>query len=255
MKTKATLLTTALLALHIGAASAAVISVTERSASETFFTANATDLVNNGQSTLGSVTGSDSMTYVGAGGLPTLNNGAIGIDSGFPGFNAAALNDIALAPDGQTSFQTITLTLDTTVNTFGYDIQAVQTIAAWQGARSEQSYQLFYNTVSDATYFSLGTVNTAVGPSPVGGSTRVSFFDSVLNVPTGLAIASGVKSLQIQYYPGYASFDPFVLDSTAYREVDVIGVASVPEPSTYAMLIAGAAAVFFMRARKNQNRA
>jgi len=241
MKTKSTLLTLALLATHIGAVNAVVTNATQSNASQTFFVASTTDLMNSNQSTFLSITGSDSMTFGGgAGGLPALNNGQTG-----------ALNEIgqaALAPD-QTGFTgTITLNLNISVNTFGYEILAVQSIAAWDAIRSNQTYELFYATVSlPSNYISLGTVSTNLGF--VGGATRVSFFDSA---QTGIAIASGVSSLRLNY--SVADFANQVSESTAFREIDVIGVASVPEPGTSTLLIA-ATAVMLARFRRRNSRA
>jgi hypothetical protein len=129
------------------------------------------------------------------------------------GFAAIATNPIT------------TYDFDLSVNTFGYDITAVQVYSAWNDARSGQNYQLFYALVGDPTTFSpldVSVVATATNASVI---TRTE--DSVL----GASLLSGVSS--IRFVHATNSDAPAIPGTgTVYREFDVVGFASVPEPAT-----------------------
>jgi hypothetical protein len=125
---------------------------------------------------------------------------------------------------------TTTYNLDLSVNTFGYDITAVQAYSAWNDSRSGQNYQLFYALVSaPTTFLSLGgnVLATASGASVI---TRTE--DTVL----GASLLSGVSSIRFVHATvlngNGVAVEAVPGTGTVYRELDVEGFASIPEPAT-----------------------
>lgn len=127
---------------------------------------------------------------------------------------------------------TITFTLDTSINTAGYSLSSMRTFASWDSGRDGQSYELRCATVQDPLNFlALHTINP-YDPSD---------FDDPSNTlveltPTVGYLAANVSALQFV-------FNGFENSGTAYREFDVEGLATVPEPSAFALVFGGLALV------------
>lgn len=189
----------------------AVTYDTQLGSNQLYYPVSATDLINQGQPTPPSVV---TVNYLGLAGsnVAAMTDGWVGTASSNPTI-AFDYNDAT--PGAWTT----TYTLDTTVNTLGYDITSIQSFSGWTEWRSGQRYTVSYNTVSNPTFISLGTYQVDVN----GGSSRITLYN-----PGGL-LASGVKSLQFDFSKGVTEY--------VYREIDVFGSASVPEPGTAAMLI------------------
>lgn len=139
-----------------------------------------------------------------------------------------------------------TYTLDTTVNTFGYDISEILIFSGWN-ALSDQKYDLYYSLVGSETLTLLGSV----ADTDVGGVDNTGGNGSVLTRTyddDGAIILSGVDVLEIRTYS-----DGVVANSngTVYREFDVLGSATIPEPSAFALLagLTGFAIVMVRRRR------
>jgi len=115
---------------------------------------------------------------------------------------------------------TTTYTLDTSVNTQGYDISAIRVFSGWTDGRAGQEYQIL--TDNGSGYSLLGTVTA---PDYSDGVLLTSTYDSA-----GAAIRTGVKGIRFVQLadPSY----PLVGVGTIMREWDVEGTATVPEPST-----------------------
>jgi hypothetical protein len=128
---------------------------------------------------------------------------------------------------------TITYDLNITTNTFGYDISSIRGFGGWQdGGRDRQNYSLFYSLVGSSTFNLLGTVDYDA-PPPTGASAITSIFDTALK---------NVDSIRIEF------LSPQENGHAGYGELDVVGTASVPEPSSALLLLS--AAPWLLRRRR-----
>ncbi len=169
----------------------------------------------------------------------TINSGAFG---GFGGGTAAVLfNGVhgASGPafDGQNSAPSpnsqITFSLDLVASPLGYDLTQLDSIASWDAGRDGQEYAVEYSTVSaPGTFLSLANVPQFNPSQPFSDAhTRVRLTD------TSGVLAANVANLRY-------TFTSFESGGTAYRELDVIGTPSVPEPGEYAAVAGLALAAF-----------
>lgn len=197
----------------------------------TFTPVGTTDLANADQSTFLSIVGSGLL----AGSAADLVNGSVpGVANDMS--NRAAINNAS----------TITISFNTTVNTYGYDITGINTYAGWDSSgsgRANQDYTLTVTFVDNTTatlYTATAGDTTGLEPNNMTNSwTAVYLTDS-----TG-TMASGVKSIT------FSSFDDYKTGTTAiqYREFDVFGTASIPEPAALGLVAVCAGGIFFVRRR------
>ncbi|MBL9171085.1 MAG: hypothetical protein JNN07_25355 [Verrucomicrobiales bacterium] len=122
---------------------------------------------------------------------------------------------------------TLTFTFDTSVNTLGYSLSAIRTFASWDDGRDGQSYSVKYATVfAPSTFNTLHTI-TPYNPSGLDDPANT----LVELTPTVGYLAENVSGLQFV-------FSGFENSGTAYREVDVTGIATpIPEPSIYGVVL------------------
>jgi len=169
----------------------AAITVTQSTAtnaSQTYFTASATDLVNQGQSTFDSQWVDGYTPYAGSN-TAALNNGVVGV--------VDTTTDCALDLDGT---WTSIFHLNTATNSAGYQISQIVTLAAWADQRINQVYNVSYSTVTsnsdndNSTGFTLLTLTPQeYQPSGgIGGASRIT-----LDI-TGLA---GVNAIRFDIAP------------------------------------------------------
>ena len=203
--------------------------------SQIYYPAIATDLINSGQPTLAGVSSNNYVKWGGLGSLANLNNGTVGA-SGNTG-------DLTIDDDG-----VFTVTFDLTIDgtrPLGYSITSIQTFAGWDDARIQQAYEVWYSQVGSASYVQLGgaVTNRVDGSNPVNGSTRITIAEDTLPY-----LVTGVDSLQFRFSD---ATPPLPSDNmtTAYREVDVLGVATIPEPATMLLLLCGGGLVALRRRR------
>lgn len=156
-------------------------------------------------------------TISGGGGLSFLADGGVGVTD-----TAAAAN-----LDSEDSF---TITLDTTVNSDGYDISELFSVAGWStssGGRANQGYGVTFNLVGGGTTV-IAAQTFEANNSPTNYWTTVSLTDD-----SGL-LATGVESIVFNGFDNAnESANPSIV---VYREFDVIGTATVPEPGSLALL-------------------
>ena len=129
--------------------------------------------------------------------------------------------------------------LDLAASPLGYDISRIDSFSGWLDARAGQSYSIFFKAVGSSEFTQItpgGSGNDAVSVAASGQSlvTRV-FDDSSDLLGTGVGV--------IRFNVGYHT------RGNVWREVDVIGTPTIPEPSS--LLFLGLASLGLLR-RKNR---
>jgi len=167
----------------------------------------------------------DTYDFVGwgpTGGLPILNDGEAALPAEYVGAKAAGI-----ANDGHSW---ITYTLDTSVNTAGYDLSSIDVFHGWRDSgRDMCDYDVSFSTVAAPTTFADLYSDAQYNPASDYGRT------GVIVEPTDLA--TGVKAVRIDIYAQYGL--------KGYSEIDVVGEATpaagpvIPEPSTLAIWALG----------------
>ena len=192
--------------------------------------ASVTDLINDGQSTLANFTTSG---FAGFGNVTNLNNGTLGVPAGIG----------SVAGENADGIFSATFTLDTAVNTLGYDITGIDSHVGYDfSSRASQNYEVWYTTVGNATFTLLGTATYSPSFSGNPASTLIKWTDT-----TG-TLVSGVNALRFDIKPFNGTFGNGGNNEPAYREFDAFGVATVPEPST--LMLFGIAGGLLLRWRK-----
>ncbi|HEX8310240.1 MAG TPA: PEP-CTERM sorting domain-containing protein [Chthoniobacteraceae bacterium] len=169
-------------------------------------------------------------------GVSVLTDGAFGVAGGTPTSRAASAG---IAGQDSSPFLSITYTFNTTINAFGYNLSEINIYTGWNdNGRDNPEYNLLYSTISAPdTFLQLASVNYTDGPGNVPASIKSSVTD------TTSFVAQGVKSVRFEF-PRQEN------DWVAYRELDVIGVAAVPEPTSAMMLGIGTAGLIGMIRRR-----
>ena len=126
-----------------------------------------------------------------------------------------------------------TFTLDTTVNTRGYDISEIRTFAGWNengSALGDQKYTLYVRMTGTSAFVSLGTFTYAPFNSSdpnAASATKVTLAEDSAGM-----IATGVDAVRFVFLNhGFANVSAGV-DGTVYYEVDVIGTPTATDPIT-----------------------
>jgi hypothetical protein len=144
------------------------------------------------------------------------------------GTTGTAQNNATPDPAKVWGQDTTTYEFDLAASPQGYDIDEIRLFSGWGDGRAAQSYRIHVSTVGDASYQQLGT-DIAVNGS--GGSLLTRTYDN-----GGVPIATGVDAIQFEFYNGPQTYDG---NQTVYREFDVLGTATVPEPSTACLAALG----------------
>lgn len=143
--------------------------------------------------------------------LSRLSDGTFGNSGGDP--------DSSVLPNNTT----ITFAFNLASNPFGYSLTSIRTYAGWDSGRDGQEYSVEYSTVSaPGTFVSLYSIAQFNPEVDDDVATMVQ-----LTSNSGF-LAENVALIRF-------NFNGFENGGTAYREFDIAGTGSVPEPSTYAM--------------------
>jgi hypothetical protein len=228
----------ALIAAMLGSVSqvkaAVVLTSSWNNTTQTAFTGNvsSSDLVNNGSSSLSGVTINQTINNP-----ANVNNGS---DAGIFYYDG---NPLVLTQESYT----VVFDLDVSVNTFGYNISSINTFSGWQDGRVFQDFMVEFSVVGSSLYSSLGSFSYLA--SDVPGAFPLSANNSLwLNIVDNSGnIATGVDS--IRFTLNEVNVPGFSLLGSAYREIDVLGAATVvPEPSVMSLFIG--AVILFMALRR-----
>jgi hypothetical protein len=210
-----------------GPASAAVVA-TAATGANGFFTVSTTDLADASQSGTGT---SFSGTAVFGSAVGKVIDGGV--------YNSLGTNDT-----GETLTPTVgsTLTLNLATSLYGWNLSSIVVLTGVgpsdQWERSDHSYTIALST--DGITFGTPFINvndTTTASQALGGEVQMTIADNA-SAPLG----TGIKAVR------------FVFDNATgpgenmYREIDVLGVASVPEPST--ALLGGLGMLALLRRRR-----
>jgi len=184
------------------------------------------------QTHLAGVNSSGDFAQESAGGIPALTDGVFALNGNA---EPIATRNLNLATGANNSF--VEFALDTTVNTLGYDISSIETYGGWHdNGRDRQSFKISISLVGSDSFIDFGSINS----DPTFGTNT--------SQPTALravfpANLTGVDAVRFDFFGnqenGYAG----------YGEFDVIGLATVPEPSALAALLGGSALLLRRRRR------
>ncbi|MEP4078001.1 PEP-CTERM sorting domain-containing protein [Haloferula sp.] len=220
-------------------AAVSIVGVSNATQSTYSGDASALDLINQGQSTFSSVAYSEEPRFGGATRGNAANNGAHGAD----GANTEITFWLSAVAN---ETYTITYDLNTAVNAAGYDINSIQSIHAWtnnSGNQKNHNYTVEVSTVSGGAAFS-NIATVAYLPFSDAGQSGASKVN-ITEDDTGI-LATGVDQIRFTY----TIPDPSgVQASPTIREIDVFGVATIPEPSSTALFGLGALGLALRRRR------
>ena len=210
--------TAAMFALAPALSSAALIQTNVSNPDQQFYAlaASSSDLINGLTATTAS-----GWNLAFGGGPAQLNDGLHGANN----------------PPVQGAFSTVGATVTYNLGLgsgFGYDLTSIQSIASWSNdGYGNQAYTVEIQLAGSGLFSPLASVSNTpftTGTSTSGGATKTTLTDG-----TGVLV-SGVEFIRFTATSAGAS----VGGATVFREIDVNGVASVPEPSSLGLLSLGA---------------
>jgi hypothetical protein len=211
-----------------GPASAAVVATAAVGASGTF-TVSATDLADASQTGTGASLSTGTAVFGSA--------AAKVIDGGV--YNSQGFN---WTPETLTPSVGSTLTLNLATSLHGWDLNSIVVLTGVgptdQWERSDHSYTIALST--DGTNFGTPFINvndTTTASQASGGEVQMTIADN-----TSAPLGTGIKAVRFVFANAIGP------DQNMYREIDVLGVASVPEPS--AALLGGLGMLALLRRRR-----
>lgn len=225
MKTNSIIIPSLAALALLGASAQAAVTATAVTGANNTFTVSTTDLADTSQG------GSTSFT-----GTANYSSSAAKVIDGriYNGFGTGNTEDTLTPSVGNT------LTLNLATFALGWDISSIVVLTGvgnLQSGRSDHSYTIALST--DGTTF--GTpfinVNNTTISAAGGGEVRMTIADNP-SVPLG----TGIKAVRFVFGNAWD------YSENMYREIDVLGVASVPEPS--GALLGGLGVLLLLRRRR-----
>ncbi len=226
-------------------APATIISSQATSASNpSAFTPSSTDLANAGQPTFLSITGQGHDWYTGAPSTAAyvtagVVDGTLAGTSPYPDWYNHGDGSFMPYYSNYDGGAWYCITLNTSVNTNGYNITEIQSIAAGASTWTNMAYTVAWAAPGSSVYTTL----ISVSYTGSADAREVTIEDGTN--PGVTPIATGVGSLMFTFPtdPGFLTL----------RETDVFGVPTqTPEPGTLALLVAGLAGLLCYAWRKRR---
>lgn len=159
---------------------------------------------------------------------------------------------------------TLTFEFDLGANPGGYTINSISSFASWDDGRDGQAYTVEYSLASTPTSFlSLAALtpynipqeqftfvpdSDPENPEYLGYYVTSNASTLVRLTSSSGPLAEGVGSLRFVFGNFAENVNAFENGGTAYREFDVMGAATVPEPS--AVLLGGLGMLALLRCRR-----
>lgn len=173
-----------------------------------------------------------------SGGLPVMNDGVYGTITE-PG-GAADRTHLAFGLGGGGSATGTSVTYNLGANPQGYNISSVVVYGGWNdNGRDQQLYTFSYSLIGDPSFVTLTTVNF----NPAVGANLQTANRSTLTESALPFLVTGVDAVQFDFPAGAEN------GYTGYAELDVLGVAAVPEPGALILTACGALAFIARRRR------
>lgn len=221
MKTNSIIIPSLAALALLGASAQAAVTATAVTGANNTFTVSTTDLADTSQG------GSTSFT-----GTANYSSSAAKVIDGliYNGRGTEYTEDTLTPSVGNT------LTLNLATFALGWDISSIVVLTGVgnsQSGRSDHSYTIALST--DGTTF--GTPFIDVNNNTVGGEVRMTIADN-----TSVPLGTGIKAVRFVFDNATG------LSENMYREIDVLGVASVPEPS--GALLGGLGVLLLLRRRR-----
>jgi hypothetical protein len=131
----------------------------------------------------------------------------------------------------------------------GYTLSTIQSIFGYTNEASfaDQNYTIQFTTVGNSSWQALATV--AYNPFDPPSTDVLSGVGSTDVTLTGLTAAVGVTDIRFEFSP-YVDSSGEEQFGQVIRELEVNGVATVPEPGTWALMLLGSGGLVFLGRRK-----
>ncbi len=222
----------------LGLSTARAILVANQFGGPGAFSASKTDLINTGQVSLVSIGILSGSADFGTS-VTKLNDGFF-LDS--TESSTAAVNGFIPTPS-----TVVTAVLNTAVSPLGYDISSVVSLTGnYPGGeqRDGQAYDLAVHLVGGSGFITLASPRFDADSS--AGENTAQEQQVTITGDGGGLLTNHVDQIQFTFYNTSWPTQPNQWEDL-YREIDVFGVAAIPEPGTVSLALLGLAAVWTRR--------